>query len=463
MNSAEAESHGAIRFDFGSIRCSMNPRSGRTLKLKMGGLSLAALVALVALGTAPGARAADEAATASDRALIQSLVQRLDRQEKEIETLKSKLADRNPPAATGDGGQRPVASTGEMDQVKARVKVLEDVAAQEQKQGDTFPSLEFHGFADVNFIAGDSRPERDSFALGQLDLFLTSKLSTDLGVLSELVVEAGDNNEFGFEIERLLLQYHPNEYFNIDVGRYHTAVGYYNTAYHHGAWFQTATGRPFFLEFEDNGGIIPAHNVGISVHGAIPSGKWGLGYIFEVGNGRQYGRPGSEENEVLNVTDVNPYKAFNAVLIARPEFAPGLQLGVGAYYDVLTPDGLPRTNELILHGHVVYKTDVWEFLSEAYLIHHAERNGDNHLSPAAYAQLARRIGAWTPYVRFSYFGGATGDPIYQLIERTGTQYVATTGLRWDFATFVALKLQYDLMLDRGDLTNQVTLQLSFTF
>jgi len=36
--------------------------------------------------------------------------------------------------------------------------------------------------------------------------------------------------------------------------RYHTAIGYYNTAYHHSTWFQTTTGRPFLFEFEDKGG-----------------------------------------------------------------------------------------------------------------------------------------------------------------------------------------------------------------
>src|SRR5437870_7988114 len=120
------------------------------------------------------------------------------------------------------------------------------------------------------------------------------------------------------------------------------SLGYYNTAFHHGTWFQTAVGRPFFLDFEDGGGIIAAHNVGASIHGAIPSGKWGLGYIFEVGNGRSYVPPGQEENLVLNVKDDNDYKAFNLAFISKPDWLSGLQFGAGLYSDTLSPSTLPR-------------------------------------------------------------------------------------------------------------------------
>jgi len=36
-------------------------------------------------------------------------------------------------------------------------------------------------------------------------------------------------------------------------GRYHTAIGWYNTAYHHSAWMQTAIGRPLLFAFETTG------------------------------------------------------------------------------------------------------------------------------------------------------------------------------------------------------------------
>lgn len=426
------------------------------------------------------ARAAEPAAAPSDHELIEQLIKRIDQQDSEIRALKSRLATQpgEPTAsATRPAGPDAPAPASEktpdsalekrlndqqaqIDEVKARVR---EAAAAQDKAQDVFPSLQFHGFGDVNYVAGDRRRDRDAFVLGQLDFFITSQLSSDLDVLGEVVAEADDKNVYGVEVERLLLQYHPSEYFNLDLGRYHTNVGYYNAAYHHGTWFQTATGRPFFLDFEDGGGIIPAHSVGASAHGAIPSGAWGLGYVAEVGNGRAYRRPGSEENLVLNVSDDNAYKSVNLALIAKPEFAPGLQFGLGVYHDTVTPEASPRVDELMLHGHLVYRSADWEYLSEAYLIRHDLHHGPEYYSPAAFVQIARKFNTITPYVRFSYFDGAGADPIYRILELSGAHYGPGAGVRWEFATFAAFKAQYDLMVDRGVVSNLLTLQVAFTF
>src|SRR2546423_586761 len=147
------------------------------------------------------------------------------------------------------------------------------------------PTIQFQGFADVNLRASDQKGSHTSFALGQLDLFMTSRLSEKFNVLGELIVEANERNEFTFEIHRLLLQYAPNDYFHLGAGRYHTGIGYYNTAYHHGLWFQTAATRPFIFAFEGKGGILPLHNVGLTATGRVPGAPFGLHYVAEVGNG----------------------------------------------------------------------------------------------------------------------------------------------------------------------------------
>jgi hypothetical protein len=45
------------------------------------------------------------------------------------------------------------------------------------------------------------------------------------------VFEADPSNSVGVDVERLLLQYSLNDYFDLAVGRYHTDIGFYNTAY----------------------------------------------------------------------------------------------------------------------------------------------------------------------------------------------------------------------------------------
>jgi len=160
------------------------------------------------------------------------------------------------------------------------------------------PKLNIRGFLDFNFDAGSaansliypltSPPStvHSSFRFGEVDLFMSSKLSESLSFLSEVIFGSDATNNWGIDIERAQLTYKPSDYFHISAGRFHTSIGYYNNAFHHGTWFQTATGRPFMYFFEDSGGILPVHMVGVSIGGLVPgTGKWNLHWSAEMGNG----------------------------------------------------------------------------------------------------------------------------------------------------------------------------------
>jgi hypothetical protein len=213
--------------------------------------------------------------------------------------------------------------------------------------------LQIRGFSDVDFRAAQV-DHPDTFQIGQLDLFLTSKLAADFSAVGEVVFEALEGNTFEVDVERMLLQYSPSDHLNLGVGRYHTGIGFYNAAYHHGNWFQTTTGRPFIFRFEDEGGILPVHGVGITAQGSIPSGRFGLRYLAEVSNGRASSSPTAEP--VQNVEDENHGKAFNVGLISRPDAWPGLQAGFSVYRDRLTPIAQPSVAETIMAAHVVFQS-----------------------------------------------------------------------------------------------------------
>ncbi len=150
-------------------------------------------------------------------------------------------------------------------------------------------SLNIRGFFDFNFGVGSianplvfpiisdgcgtcgnpPTPPHSTFQAGEFNLFMTSKLSDHLSFLAEVVLGPDATNVFGPDIERYQLTYRANRYFSASVGRFHTSIGYYNTAYHHGNWFATAEGRPIMYLFEDSGGILPVHMVGVSITGAV--------------------------------------------------------------------------------------------------------------------------------------------------------------------------------------------------
>ncbi len=310
-------------------------------------------LSLLAQGTAPGADA--------DKQTIQMLLQRIERLEARVEQLEGTQAAAGKVQTAGLTGQQPsrpvpgpaAGPAEEPDPLESGpgggVRPRARVGA---------PGTGAHGYEQDSFahpgIRGRQLPwqqshgDTNSFALGQLNLFVTSDISEKFKFLGEIVFESGpDNfynvpggrrNEFGVDVERYLVQYSYNDYFNLAAGRYHTAIGFYNTAYHHSTWFQTTTGRPLLFEFEDSGGILPIHNVGLSASGRIPSGALGLHYVAEIGNGRASRQPLGDE-PVQNVVDENNYKAVNLALFARPESIRGLQIGFSGYHDKLMPFG----------------------------------------------------------------------------------------------------------------------------
>jgi len=469
----------------------LGQKSWRHPRLALAALTAVLAIPRIALGdagdSAPATNPTPITVPASvDPSVVNQLIKRLDEQEAELKELRAKVSAQTAPTTApaiappdAEIKARLDAQQKDMEDLKQKVTdtVSQVAAAAATASETTYPSLQFHGFGDIDYHVGSSKQDKSSFTLGEFDVFVTSQLSPDISLLNETVLSPDSQNNYGIEIERLLLQYHPSEWFNIDVGRYHTDIGYYSATYHHGTWLQTAENRPFFLQFEDSGGIFPIHNVGLSIYGAIPSGSLGLDYHVEIGNGRQYQAPTSSENQVGNIFDDNNYKAFNVAISARPEWAPGLQFGGGLYFDQLTPPGIARTDEYIIHSHLVYKNAEWEFLSEGYAMNHQTKGGGNEWSDAFYVQLARKFGAFTPYVRFSYLNASATDPVYQLIADVGRHYGPSIGIRYDVSTFVALKLQYDYFdnskegYDLGPTFNpinrgaysQVTGQLSFTF
>ena len=310
-------------------------------------------------------------------------------------------------------------------------------------------------------------PAHTAFQAGEFDLFMTSKLSENLSFLSEVVLGPDDTNEFGVDIERYQLTFKANRYLSISGGRMHTSIGYYNTAYHHGTWFSTAEGRPIMYLFEDSGGILPVHIVGANISGDIPhTDALGLHWIAEVGNGLSSNPYASES--VQNFYSDRNYKATNLAWYIRPRIFSGLQIGGSWYHDGLNPTQaqnalpVPEVRQNIESFYIVYLNGVWEFLNEAVLLsNHVTGTSAPFRSPMAYTQAARAFGIYKPYFRYQYVSDSVRDPINLL---KGTYYGPSIGMRIDFATYAAFKLQFNHLFQSSQLAgNGLDAQIGFTF
>jgi hypothetical protein len=388
-----------------------------------------------------------------DKQTIRMLLERVEQLEARVTQLEA--ARQAVPAVAPAHGTRPASTPPESD-----TETQAEQPSEPERMDLSKTLLRMRGFGDITLHGDNHKGDTTSFSLGQLNLFVTSDVSEKFKFLSEIVFEADTKNAVGVDVERMLLQYSPNDYFNLAVGRYHTAIGYYNTAYHHSTWFQTTTGRPFLFEFEDKGGPLPIHNVGVSASGLIPSGRLGLHYVAEVGNGRASRSFASEP--VQNLVDENNHKAFNLAFFARPESVRGLQAGFSVYRDVLAPANSPRIGETILAAHAVFVRPKFEWLNEVLVIRHAPF-GLSHVfeTPGFYTQLSKQFGSYRPYFRYQYLNESDQEPVFPDI---GLRHGPSVGLRYDASESVAVKLQYDYTRLRAqEAINGLALQVGFTF
>ena len=309
-----------------------------------------------------------------------------------------------------------------------------------------YPSLQIRGFGDVDFAATDQKGTTSGFDLGQLDLHLASALSRKVTYFGELTFNAHPAN-FTVEVERSIIRYDYNDFFKLSFGRYHTPIGYWNTAFHHGAWLQTTIARPDFVKF--GGTFIPVHFLGLLAEGNIPSGGAGLSWDFGVGNGRDsdISRPGDGGAHLGDSGDINNNRAWVANLYSRPAKLYGLQMGVSVYRDKITlPTPTPAGNdfrEWISAAHIVWTKESPEFLAEFANVNHRSilTNAVTN-NQAYYVQVGYRL-PWLektlkPYYRFEH----THTPLSENVFLNQDLVQSIAGMRYDITNYAAFKGEY---------------------
>lgn len=399
----------------------------------------------------------------------------------------------------------------ELARLRERVAVLEKEESSSRDPGQesagwrpALPQVMLGGFADVNFEYWNGRlkegdppdpmpswsghDEHDEFFLGSLDLFLASQLSERFSFLSEILLEF-EPHETEIDAERLLLRYEHADWLRVSAGRGHTAIGYWNKHFHHGAWLWTTATRPLIFEFEDDDGPLPLHFVGIEFSGVRDTELGLLEYNSVVANGRP-----DHSRRVATVGDLNDGKMIAGALGFTPRLFPGLSVGANVLYDEIPKDSHANPapewdrpiHELIAGGYVVFAGNALTVSVEGQYIHHGTPAKD-YDSFGGYAQISYRLGgnsysswldATTPYYRFDWLSIADEDPFYQEWEYpkegdpppspTGTPAVVdtrrhTVGIRYDWAAFVALKLEYRRLDSDVENSNTLALQAALAF
>ena len=299
-----------------------------------------------------------------------------------------------------------------------------------------------HGFGDVGGLVTNAKDRRKGFTVGSLDFYLTPDFGANVRGLAELNFEVNSEGDLDVDLERFQLGYAFGDYATAWLGRFHTPFGYFNTAFHHGTQIQTAVRRPQFLDFEDKGGVLPVHTVGLWGTGGVALGDGKLTYDLYVGNAATI-EDGTLNMNMAGLTRFRPSFGTTVGYTFRGALE-GLKAGLHWLRgDVQSLTLNNKTALNITGGYLVYPEEPWEFMTELYRFDNKDLTGKSgtHGSWATFGQLARTFGRWTPYGRAEWTNLNQRDPYFRDLE-TGRSYVrGALGIRYDLTNRAALKLE----------------------
>jgi hypothetical protein len=317
-----------------------------------------------------------------------------------------------------------------------------------------------NAFGDASLVGEklEAADETASFSLGTLALLINGQLGASLVGTAEVSFNATADNDQSIVLERLQLRWQTPRYYVVG-GRLHTDLGYWNTAFHHGAWLHLPISRPRVLRGEGGGGILPIHWIGLEGGFMVPVSPGLLTIAGGVGNGR-----GEVEGDIPLRTDSNDFKAVRLKLEYLGLGLPDLRVGVGGLYDRIAAEPatvrpeLPdeEIDEIIANVYAAYRGVQLTLIAEAYAIRHSAGDRD-FTTTDAFVVAGYRIGRVTPYVmgeRTDARGGM--DPFYspEGMPTSSTPWDETRfslGARIDTSVWSALKAEYAMLLpDNAD-------------
>lgn len=311
---------------------------------------------------------------------------------------------------------------------------------------------------------GDHRKPDPAFAIGVFDMLFSSQLGKQFFLTSEVTFRYEPNNPF-VELERLHMRWAPNDYWFVEIGRVHTDIGYWNTAYHLGSYLQTPVNRPRSILLK--GGLIPLHLIGASTGGMIPFGKQTkLKMVVGAGSTRD---PLSSVQSNTFSSSYTPVNGAHAKIEVEGLGLKNLRFGASglltriasepAVVRPVYPD--ERLDERMLGAHIAYPSEKLTFISEGYVIEHKAlgsvaagiNEGEKWRSLVAFALLGYRFGQFTPYLMGEYIDSQRSsnlqNPVYVPQPRgrvppgiTLDLIEGSAGVRWDVTDWSAIKLEY---------------------
>ena len=308
--------------------------------------------------------------------------------------------------------------------------------------------LDFNFFGDVSLQK--LRGQDPGFAIGPLGFQVTAHLADGLVGRTEYALSFDDPRTTVIDVERAFLEYRRGHWM-LAAGRTHAEFGYWNNAFHHGRWLQLTINRPRVLRFEDEGGMLQVHQVGVTAVYGPERGDHGLEVAVGVGNGH-----GPSIVDVQTLGDNNLAKS---VVIRVGEVGldhDALRFGVNLGIDQIAAEPATvrplspgvRIFELLSGAYVALRSDTWIAFSEVYNVLHRAMGRTWQITDG-FAIVGYRLGPYIPYAQLeARRGDGLFDPFYNPDPMAspeaaipGNYVEGILGMHYDLSTWSALKLE----------------------
>ncbi len=314
----------------------------------------------------------------------------------------------------------------------------------------------------VHDKVNNTNVNENGFSIPTLDIFMRGNAG-NWSFLSEVLFDIDEGNTIAVDLDRLQLTYEFGEWLKVTAGRFHTSLGYYNTAYPQGgAVYLLPVDRPAVVDQHDHAAIVPPSTVGLNFHGRMPFAQQRFSYDVDVTNGR-----GVASDDLANGGDANNSKMLNLRL--RYEYE-GLIVGANALVDWIPPrltaPMQPNTlREQIFGAHIAYVEHPWHFIAEGYFIQHIGP-AMTQRTTAGVAEFGYTIGKATPYVRYEFARFMDGTDVFYAAttqQERGNYDAVSWGVKIMPNENFAIKIELEVNNGNTDTEYRAATQIAFGF
>ncbi len=318
-------------------------------------------------------------------------------------------------------------------------------------------AAEFGLFGDISFQEStrsnhDGSSHEESFALGSLTLHASQEIDEKTTGFIEYTIKSPSSAvaaSHAVSIERLWIKRSITPTFQIGAGQFHSSLGYWNQAYHHGKLTQDTVTRPFFINLRDAKSIFPAHVLGLKATGIlnIAHGTGGsVSYDLAIANGTSIDTtPPATEGPIPLKENFSEKKL--AILRTSYQFpVRPIQIGIfgmiNPVAESISSQKLVDQTVLGMDLHIVMNH--FEITAEYFRINNKDsmKNTGKYTADAYYVQL----GYWLisnnlkSIYRYESLGFDKNDPYFQY-RRSTQERRHTLALRYEIDGTNALTLE----------------------